>query len=110
MTCDMAAQWDKTMIPHILKGKDGVRKVVTLVKKCKDLTKVPIGRRGSDFAKEMKCLFDVATCLHSNLQTCDCSPDFRIPANWWDFLTDQHGTQTSKVLISDWAMSLCDCI
>ena len=35
VTNDVARQWDKTEIPHTLKGKSSVRKVVTLLNKCK---------------------------------------------------------------------------
>ena len=79
VTSDVAGQWDKTEIPHTLKGKDGVRKVLNLLKKCQALYKIPVRRRGTDLAQDLGGLFDVAACPHSNLEVCDCPPDCKIP-------------------------------
>jgi hypothetical protein len=103
-------QWDKTDIPHTLKGKDGVRKVVTLLTKCKELKKEKWRVRGEVkvfVGEEVKHLFDMSVCHHTSQSICDCAPDNKVPPNWQDYLTDQRGPRSSKALISGRAMSLC---
>ena len=70
VTCDVAAQWDKTGIPHILNSRDGRRKISIFLTKCHTLCKVPAERRAEGFGQEFNCLFDVAACPH--LESCNC--------------------------------------
>ena len=69
VTCNVTRQWDKTDITHTLKGKDGVRKVVTLLTKCKELKKEKWrvkGRSKSNFGEEVKHLFYMSVCHHTS--------------------------------------------
>lgn len=69
---DVAALWDLTGIAHGLTGKEGERKICTLLAKCRNTFKVPMARRQEGFAQEHQVLFDVALCQHTNDQICTC--------------------------------------
>ena len=74
---EVADIWDKTRIPHWLEGRDGLRKVSTLLIKCKELTKVAQDRRKDGFGADLVTLFDVAKCSHEE-DLCSCEEEIKV--------------------------------
>ena len=70
---DVAAVWDRTGISHSLAGKNGERKITSILTKAKKLNKVALDRRDGNYGKELKVLFDVAVCHHPEDETCTCN-------------------------------------
>ena len=63
--------WDKTSIPHVLEGREGLQKVSNLLLKCKDMNKVAKQKRKEGFADNLLELFNVAKCTHVK-DFCSC--------------------------------------
>ena len=57
---------------------------------------------------DMSSLFDVAACRHEDTESCNCSPEKKVPSNWMAYLQDQRGPRKSKALLSNRARSLLD--
>ena len=88
---DICALWDLTGIPHCLASREGERRLVSLLDKCKNLSKVPLVRREQVPAGNLQNLFDVALCSHKDMVTCTCKEGVKVPPTWRAFLTDQRG-------------------
>ena len=69
---DVSAVWDRTTISHLMNTREGERKIITLLNKCKNFTKVPLDRRPASFGEELHHLFDVAICQHKVDDSCSC--------------------------------------
>ena len=88
---DVVYIWERTGIAHGLVGREGERRMSTLLTYCKNIFKVPVARRKADFGKELQVLFDVALCQHSADETCKCDSSIQIVPVWRAFLADQRG-------------------
>ena len=77
---DVASVWQKTPIPHKLMGKEGERRMVTLLERIRDLKRIKRPKRGEIFLKELNSIFDVAKCPH--LVPCNCSEEDQVPSSW----------------------------
>ena len=77
---DVASVWEKTPIPHKLRGKEGERRMVALLDRIRDLKRVKRPKRGEIFLNELNSLYDVAKCPH--LVPCNCSDEDQVPSSW----------------------------
>ena len=102
---DVEDLWNRTGIAHGLGGKEGVRRVTNLINTCRNTFKTPMARREPGFQNELKVLFDVALCKHSELH-CPCDVQVRIPSIWKAFLNDQRGPRVLEGVLSSRKMSL----
>ena len=76
---DVAALWDKTGIPHKLSdSNEGVRMIMSVINKCKDMNKIPLERRKPGFGQDLDILYDVAKCPHPNESSCDCTSENQV--------------------------------
>ena len=78
---DVCAIWDSTAIPNMLKSREGMRKITTLLNKCKTLTKVPLSRRQPGFDNDLQQLFDVSICHHTEDSKCTCEQEHKVGGN-----------------------------
>ena len=79
---DVAAQWDKTDIPHELSErsrKDRVGRVITRIKKLKG--------RDEKILEGFENLCDLAQCKCTD--HCNCVLEDQVPSAWKEFLADQ---------------------
>ena len=105
---DVLAQWGKTPIPHEKNEKYRLleKKITNIVKKCQQMMKKPVERRGTGYGQELNQLFDISLCNHKDFQDCNCDPVNQVPPNWREFLLDQRSDRQSKVLYSERVQSL----
>ena len=75
---DVSVIWDSTAIPNMLKSREGMRKITTLLNKCKTLTKVPLSRRQPGFDNDLQQLFDVSICHHAEDRKCTCEQEHKV--------------------------------
>ena len=105
--------WNKTEIPHW--GRENTKKVKEKVEnilvKSKEVLKIPVNRRKSaEMADSWEELFDISLCPHKavkkcqcpfcespHLESCDCSPDRKVPENWRGFLVEQRSKRTQTI-------------
>ena len=80
VTADVQAQWTKTDIPNLfdINPDKAERKIMEVLKCGKLLTKVPVTRRGKDFACELNALLDLSVCTHDSIQTCSCAHEHKV--------------------------------
>ena len=72
--------WDKTDIPNYfdIDPKKAERKVTEVIKLGKIRAKVPVDRRGADFARDLDILLDFSVCKHDRIESCDCPEEYKV--------------------------------
>ena len=102
----IASIWDKTGIPHKLRGREGVRRTMALIMQIKDMDRLPMNRRKEGFGIELDSLFDVSICQHELNQLCTCDEVDRVPLTWRAFLADQLCDRQLQGVLNDRTLSL----
>ena len=102
----IASIWDKTGIPHKLRGREGVRRTMALIMQIKDMDRLPMDRRKEGFGIELDSLFDVSIRQHELNQLCTCDEVDRVPLTWRAFLADQRCDRQLQGVLNDRTLSL----
>ena len=79
---DVAAQWDKTGIPHDLSEKRGRLRIESVISRIRKLK-----GRDEKILEKFQNLCDVARCKCTN--HCNCILEDQVPSAWKEFLADQ---------------------
>ena len=75
---DVSSIWDKTGIPHGLHGREGKKRIQSLIFKGRKMNKVAMDRRGENYGKDLERIFDAALCNHVEVKTCNCTPENKV--------------------------------
>ena len=52
--------------------------MIEVIKCEKQRGKVPISRRGEDFARDLDIILDLAICRHDSVENCVCPADHKV--------------------------------
>ena len=99
---EICALWCKTPIPSLCDRDPAAaaKEVSKVVKQGRDLLRIPIPRRKSDFGAKFNCLFDLAICKHQSQEDCDSPAADMVPDQWHDYLADQRGPRKQLALLN----------
>ena len=80
VSSDLKTQWEKTDIPTYFQIDQvkAHRKVLEVLQYAKQLTKIPVHRRGENFGSDLNSLLDVSICLHDDSKNCSCPPSHKV--------------------------------